>query len=90
MRGSLWPPFGGPLLALPPGWATVHSGPLALVHICAHGAGEGEAQAWGGLLLVGTAEVHGKYVLEQSRGERSTAFMLRKQRHFVFGCTSVI
>lgn len=63
MRSSLRPPFGHPLPSLPPGRPKRHAAPLDLVHVCAHGTGERETQARRGLLLVGTAEVHGKEVL---------------------------
>lgn len=74
----LRPTFGGPLLALPPGRAAVHAGPLALVHVGAHGAGEGETQA--GLLLVGAAEVHGKDVLEETLKDQFTLVALTETR----------
>lgn len=60
----------------PPHCATVHASPLALVHVGAHGAGQGEAQTGRRLLggLVGAAQVHGKDVLGQSKGEQTSGY----------------
>lgn len=73
---AISPSFGHPLPAIPPHLALVHAAALNVVHVCAHGAGEGEANAGRRLLrhLVSAAEVHGKDILGQSRdGGRSEA-----------------
>lgn len=79
VRGSVRSPLAFPMLSLPPHWATVNTAPLALVHICAHGTGEGETKARGRLLLVGTTEVHGKDVLGQSKGHMLAALIMRER-----------
>lgn len=67
VQRSLCPSFGRPLLLLPPGGAAEHAGALALLHVRAHGPGEGEAEARWRLLLVGAAQVHAEDVLGRER-----------------------
>lgn len=68
------PSFSRPLLDPPPAWAAEQPAALTLVHVGAHGAGEGETQPGRGLLhdLVGAPEVHGKDVLGQRGGQVNT------------------
>lgn len=71
-----------PLFAPPPDRVTVYAA-LTLVHVCAHGAGEGETQPGRGFLcsFVSAAKVHGEDVLGQREGGRLTGlwFVSRKQ-----------